>query len=291
MADPREKISAYHDMPYAIFHYDPEQELPLRREVSSLQTRLENKGKRITRISLAECLDVALRSEATLEEWFENERTFGAEKAIEDVHKLLADRVPLVDLVAGRMPKTPIRERTSSSSSGPGRCSLSTGRSRCWSSSRDASSCRRCSSIRATSTARRGSNSWASSRPSTTIARRSSEEFVPCRRSPRCSPTTSPGRSRRSSRSTRPPRTSSPPKSTSTSSPTPSSGTRGGVRAVPGDATEAARRHRRLGVRLLRLGQVVVREGARTDDRESNRPWRAGLRPVPEAYARCEALR
>ena len=107
MADPREKISAYHDMPYAIFHYDPEQELPLRREVSSLQTRLENKGKRITRISLAECLDAALKSEAALEEWFENERTFGAEKAIEDVHKLLADRVPLVDLVADRMPRDP----------------------------------------------------------------------------------------------------------------------------------------------------------------------------------------
>jgi Domain of unknown function (DUF1788) len=107
MADPREKISAYHDMPYAIFHYDPEQELPLRREVSSLQTRLENKGKRITRISLAERLEAALRSEATPEEWFENERTFGAEKAIEDVHKLLADRVPLVDLVADRMPHDP----------------------------------------------------------------------------------------------------------------------------------------------------------------------------------------
>jgi hypothetical protein len=103
MADPREKISAYHDMPYAIFHYGPEQELPLRREVSSLQTRLENKGKQITRISLAECLEAALGSEATLED----ERTFGAEKAIEDVHKLLADRVPLVDLVAHRMPPDP----------------------------------------------------------------------------------------------------------------------------------------------------------------------------------------
>jgi hypothetical protein len=107
MADPREKISAYHDMPYAIFHYDPEQELLLRREVSSLQTRLENKGKRITRISLAECLEEALTSEATLDEWFENERIFGAEKAIEDIHKLLADRVPLVDLVAKRMPSDP----------------------------------------------------------------------------------------------------------------------------------------------------------------------------------------
>jgi hypothetical protein len=43
LADSREKISAYHDMPYAIFHYDPEEELVLRREVGALQTRLENK--------------------------------------------------------------------------------------------------------------------------------------------------------------------------------------------------------------------------------------------------------
>jgi hypothetical protein len=85
----------------------PRSKTSIRREVSSLQTRLENKGKRITRISLAECLDAAFRSEATAEEWFENERTFGAEKAIEDVHKLLADRVPLVNLVADGMPHAP----------------------------------------------------------------------------------------------------------------------------------------------------------------------------------------
>jgi hypothetical protein len=107
MADPRDKISAYHDMPYAIFHYDPEQELLLRREVSALRTRLENKGKRIMRISLAECLEEALTSEATLDEWFDNERMFGAEKMIEGVHKLLADRTPLVDLVAKRLPADP----------------------------------------------------------------------------------------------------------------------------------------------------------------------------------------
>lgn len=107
MADPREKISAYHDMPYAIFHYHPEQELLLRREVSSLQTRLENKGKRIRRISLAECLEAALKSEAPLAQWFNNERKYGAETAIEDIHSLLAERVPLVDLVADRMPASP----------------------------------------------------------------------------------------------------------------------------------------------------------------------------------------
>ncbi|MCC3247469.1 DUF1788 domain-containing protein, partial [Methylocystis sp. WRRC1] len=107
MADPREKISAYHDMPYAIFHYDPTQELSLRSEVAGLRTRLENKGKRVAFISLAECLEEALKSEGTLEEWFANERVFGIEKATEDIHKLLADRVPLVDLVAERMPEAP----------------------------------------------------------------------------------------------------------------------------------------------------------------------------------------
>ena len=29
LPDPREKLSAYHDMPYALFRYDPEQEYPL----------------------------------------------------------------------------------------------------------------------------------------------------------------------------------------------------------------------------------------------------------------------
>lgn len=104
-ADPRENLSVYHDMPYAIFHYDPEQELLLRREVADLQTRLENKGKRITRISLAECLDEALKSEGAMELWFKNEKKYGVEKAIEDIHSLLADRTPLVELVAKRMPE------------------------------------------------------------------------------------------------------------------------------------------------------------------------------------------
>jgi hypothetical protein len=64
-ADPREKISAYHDMPYALFRYDPEQEFPLRREVRLLETRLSQKGKRVKRISLAECLFVNRREIGT----------------------------------------------------------------------------------------------------------------------------------------------------------------------------------------------------------------------------------
>ena len=39
--DPRPKISAYHNMPYAIFRYPPDAEFALRAEVSLLRTRLE----------------------------------------------------------------------------------------------------------------------------------------------------------------------------------------------------------------------------------------------------------
>ena len=41
LPDPRTKLSVYHDMPYAIFHYSPEEEFALRfddDEVSSLRT-------------------------------------------------------------------------------------------------------------------------------------------------------------------------------------------------------------------------------------------------------------
>lgn len=113
LADPAQRISAYHDMPYAIFRYDATEELELRQAVSALQTRLENKGKRVTKISLAQCLTRALEAEADLAEWFENERQFGASKAIEDIHSLLSDpaRTPLVELVASMMPGDPDPKR------------------------------------------------------------------------------------------------------------------------------------------------------------------------------------
>jgi len=105
--DPRSRISAYHDMPYAIFRYPAEDEYALRKEVSLLQTRLEQKGKRIARISLAECLEEAMRAERPMDGWFEAERAEGVEKVVETVHAVLADYRPLVELVAARMPKDP----------------------------------------------------------------------------------------------------------------------------------------------------------------------------------------
>jgi BREX protein BrxB len=106
-ADPRERISAYHDMPYALFRYDPEEEFDLRKQVTLLETRLTQKGKRIRRISLAECLGEAMRSQRPLEEWFAAEREQGVETVVQTVHSVLSEYTPLVDLVAARMPKEP----------------------------------------------------------------------------------------------------------------------------------------------------------------------------------------
>lgn len=107
MPDPRDQISAYHDMPYALFRYDPEEEFELRKQVTLLETRLTQKGKIIKRISLAECLDEAMRSQRPLEEWFAAEREQGVETIIDTVHSVLSEYRPLVELVASRMPANP----------------------------------------------------------------------------------------------------------------------------------------------------------------------------------------
>ena len=107
LPDPRPRISAYHDMPYALFRYDPEEEFDLRKQVTLLETRLSQKGKRLRRISLAECLDEAMRSQRPLEDWFTAEREQGVETIVETVHTVLSEYTPLVDLVAARMPEQP----------------------------------------------------------------------------------------------------------------------------------------------------------------------------------------
>ena len=89
LSDPRQRISAYHDMPYALFRYDPEDEFELRKQVTMLETRLTQKGKRVTRISLAECLDEAMRSQRPLDDWFAAEREQGVETVVETVHAVL----------------------------------------------------------------------------------------------------------------------------------------------------------------------------------------------------------
>lgn len=105
-ADPRARISAYHNMPYAIFHYPPDEEIPLRGELALLRTRLEQIGKRVTMVSLADCLADALAAEGlTTERIAGAEKRTGTEKMVDTIHMVISRRQPLDDLVAARIPK------------------------------------------------------------------------------------------------------------------------------------------------------------------------------------------
>ena len=103
--DPRLQLSAYHDMPYAIFRYPPEEEFGVRRQVSLLRTRLEQLGKGVTIISLADCLAEALAAEGmNIEALIDAEKTVGLEATVETLFQILSEYQPLDELVARRIP-------------------------------------------------------------------------------------------------------------------------------------------------------------------------------------------
>lgn len=103
--DPRPGISAYHDMPYAIFRYSPEDEFVVRQEVSLLRTRLEQSGKRVTMISLAQCLASALeRQGLDASALADAEVSVGLPATIDTLHGILTEYEPLDELVASRIP-------------------------------------------------------------------------------------------------------------------------------------------------------------------------------------------
>jgi hypothetical protein len=108
LPDPRPKISAYDNMPCAIFRYPPQEEFAVRAEVALLQTRLEQAGKTITRISLAECMAAALAAEEIPPaELAEQERAVGLEKTVDTVSNVLDEYQPLDGLVLEWMPPDP----------------------------------------------------------------------------------------------------------------------------------------------------------------------------------------
>jgi len=110
--DPRPDISAYQDMPVCIFLYDPAAEFQLRQELSLLRTRLEQKGKRVTTISLMECLLEALAKEAPVDDLVEAERTLGHKTVAQTVHQVLSDYAPLDQIVLSKVPENtdPLRD-------------------------------------------------------------------------------------------------------------------------------------------------------------------------------------
>jgi hypothetical protein len=85
------RISAYHDLPFAILRYDADEEWELRREVRLLERRLHNAGKQAHPISLAELLWELVEEAEGIETIAELERLRGFEAAQEQVTTYLVD--------------------------------------------------------------------------------------------------------------------------------------------------------------------------------------------------------
>lgn len=99
------RINVYHDLPFAIFRYNSEEEWDLRREVKLLATRVEATGKEVHIIPMSEFLWQAIEETEGLDAVVELEREQGYLAAQDQVTTYLSDRDwrPLADLVAGRL--------------------------------------------------------------------------------------------------------------------------------------------------------------------------------------------
>jgi hypothetical protein len=96
----------YHDLPFAIFCYPPEQEWEMRREIDLLKTRLENDTDRtVVYISLAELLWQAVDDSEGIEAVVALETHSGFDTAQRQVQDYLSDPDwrPLPALLADRL--------------------------------------------------------------------------------------------------------------------------------------------------------------------------------------------
>src|SRR5712664_3933523 len=86
------RISVYHDLPFAILRYDPEDEWELRREARLLATRLESTGKQVHSIPMSEFLWKSIDETEGLDEIVGLERSRGYLAAQDQVTTYLSDR-------------------------------------------------------------------------------------------------------------------------------------------------------------------------------------------------------
>jgi len=105
------RINVYQDLPFAIMRYDPADEWELRREIKLLGTRLEEAGKNVYMIPMAELLWSALekvyeKDDAEgLDAIIELEKARGFVEAQQQVTMYLSNKiwVPLWDSLAERL--------------------------------------------------------------------------------------------------------------------------------------------------------------------------------------------
>lgn len=101
------RISVYHDLPFAVLRYDPDEEWDLRREVKLLATRLEATGKEVHCVPMSEFLWATIDQTEGLDEVVALERKRGYLEAQDQVTTYLSDRDwrPLAKSLAERLGK------------------------------------------------------------------------------------------------------------------------------------------------------------------------------------------
>lgn len=100
------RISAYHDLPFAIFRYDPADEYLVRKEAVLLATRLqEDHARRVTFISIGEILWRAIRDTEGVAAIVSEEQELGFDRAQRTVSTILSDPefAPLPRVLLERM--------------------------------------------------------------------------------------------------------------------------------------------------------------------------------------------
>ncbi len=100
-----QRISVYHDLPFAILRYEPREEWELRRQVRLLATRLGEHGRDVKVFSMGQLLWEAIAASEGLDAVVELERQRGFDAAQEQVTTYLSDRdwSPLPDLLAKKL--------------------------------------------------------------------------------------------------------------------------------------------------------------------------------------------
>jgi len=85
------RISAYHDLPFAVLHYTPAEEFEARRQIRRFATRLENAGRRVHPFSLARLLWRAVEATEGVAAIAQEERDLGFRRAQNTLCTLLSD--------------------------------------------------------------------------------------------------------------------------------------------------------------------------------------------------------
>jgi len=104
-------LSTYTDMPFGIFLYPPEDEWELRQALRDLVVRLENVGKTVQRLSMAQLLEQSIEAAGlSLEEIAQGEADLGIAMVRDTIRDVLSGKAagstPLDQLVAEAVDKS-----------------------------------------------------------------------------------------------------------------------------------------------------------------------------------------